>query len=305
MLVRNPPKYDLSLTKATLSLIGRVGILFQLWVWPPWLGFCLPMWSRPGPPDSITPAQWCFVYIEGSGYLGQAWRRLGAGGQEGGNDSVKTSMKGECFGNPKGSFLLPGILKVLPKEAACLLPSNSTKERNLGKMFRPSAAVVCVLLPTAGCVPACWFRHFSLVPGAFLVWQITDELPSKLGLGCLRLLHLKPAAVCFPSSTSQTVLQVVTSEKCSLRTLFINLFAQPRAYSNETELVQQLVWGEPKSFLAMRSILLTLGEKLQRHKTARTSSAGCGDSENQLMVTRGEGQGQTGSLGFTYPHYCI
>ena len=48
-----------------------------------------------------------------------------------------------------------GILKVLPKEAACLLPSNSTKERNLGKMFRPSAAVVCVLLPTAGCVPAC------------------------------------------------------------------------------------------------------------------------------------------------------
>ena len=44
-------------------------------------------------------------------------------------------------------------------------------------------------------------RHF-LFPGAFLVWQITDELPSKLELGCLRLLHLKPAALCFPLSTS-------------------------------------------------------------------------------------------------------
>ena len=109
----------------------------------------------------------------------------------------------------------------------------------------------------------------------------------------------------FPSGTSQTVLQAAASDKCSLRTLFINLFARSRAYSNETELVQWLVWGEPKSFLGMRSILLTLGEKLQRHTTVRTSSAGCGDSENKLMVTGGEGQGLTGSLGFTYTHYYI
>lgn len=42
----------------------------------------------------------------------------GAGGQEGGNDWVKTSTKGECFGNPKGSGLARCVLKVLPKEAA-------------------------------------------------------------------------------------------------------------------------------------------------------------------------------------------
>lgn len=58
-----------------------------------------------------------------------------------------------------------------------------------------------------------------------------------------------------PSSTSQMVLQAFTSDECRLRTLFINHFAQPRAYSKETELDQQPVWGEPESFLGMRSIL--------------------------------------------------
>lgn len=35
MLIRNVPKYDLSLTKATLSSVGSMGVLFQLWVGHP------------------------------------------------------------------------------------------------------------------------------------------------------------------------------------------------------------------------------------------------------------------------------
>lgn len=121
-------------------------------------------------------------------------------------------------------------------------------------MFRPSCRAVCSC-PQPGCVPACWFTRFSLVPGAFLVWQITGRLLSKLGLGCLRLLHLKPAAV-YVLSTSQAVLQAAASDKCSLRTLFINLLFGPGLI--------QWDWigstlGRPKSFLGIRSILLTLG----------------------------------------------
>lgn len=85
MLIRNPPKYDLSSTKATLSLDAHVGVL-SFWVWPPWLGFCLTVWSRPGLPDSITPVQWCLCTFRAPVTWGKAWRRLGAGGQEGGND---------------------------------------------------------------------------------------------------------------------------------------------------------------------------------------------------------------------------
>ena len=68
VLIRDPPKCDLWLTKATLSLISRVGILFQLWVWPPRLGLCLSVRSRPGPPDNIALVQGRFMY---SGYLGR------------------------------------------------------------------------------------------------------------------------------------------------------------------------------------------------------------------------------------------
>jgi hypothetical protein len=42
-------------------------------------------------------------------------------------------MKGECFGNPKGSFLLPYILKVLPKEAVWhSLPTGQRKGTGAG-----------------------------------------------------------------------------------------------------------------------------------------------------------------------------
>ena len=206
----------------------------------------------------------------------------------------------------KEAFFPPGILKVLPKEAACSLPSNSTQERNLGKMFQPSAAVVCVFLPEVGCVPAC-LNHQTLLLSPWSLLGVTNHrrtaFQTRVGLPATS--SPEASSPVFPFEHKSSVLQDATSEKCSPRTLSINLFAQPRAHSNETELLHQLVWGEPKSFLGMRSILLNLCEKLQRHETAGTSRAGCGGSGNKLMVTRGEGRGKTRSLGFTNTHYCI
>lgn len=40
--------------RATLSLIGHVGVLFQPWVWPPWLGFTICLCGAgQARPDSI------------------------------------------------------------------------------------------------------------------------------------------------------------------------------------------------------------------------------------------------------------
>lgn len=64
----------------------------------------LPCGADQARPDNITGAQWCFVHIQGSGYLGQQDAGSVPEARREAMTKEKTSMKGECFGNPKGSF---------------------------------------------------------------------------------------------------------------------------------------------------------------------------------------------------------
>lgn len=117
-LIRSKPKCDLSLTKAALSSVGSAGVLFQPPARPPWPGRCLPRGA--GQARLITSLGHSGALCTPRALVTWLGREAGsgAGGQEGGNDWVKTSTKGECFGNPKGSVLARCVLKVLPKEAA-------------------------------------------------------------------------------------------------------------------------------------------------------------------------------------------
>lgn len=164
VLIRTEPKCDLSLTKASLSSVSGLGVLFQPWAGHPGAAAVLPT-KQASPP--ITS-------LRHSGALCSAGLRLpGAGGrQEARKEAAPQSKRARkrVFGKPQRKLSAPCILQVLPKEAAPSLPSPSATKRVLGEKVRPPAALGLGVFPlTAGRTPAGWCRHFSSVPEALSV----------------------------------------------------------------------------------------------------------------------------------------